>query len=66
MIWIPCSYCSFVAFSPTLAKWAFIVMTEGAVDCLTLGSRRSRTGDDVEDIIIYGVEFPIGENEMMS
>ena len=28
---MPCSYCSLVGASPTLAKWPFMVITEGAV-----------------------------------
>ena len=33
---MPCSNCSLVGFSPTLAKWPLAVMTEGAVGCLML------------------------------
>lgn len=34
MTCMPCSKCSLVGFSPTLAKWPLTVMTEGAVGCL--------------------------------
>lgn len=49
MTCIPCSKCSFVGFSPTLAKWPLTVMTEGAVGCLVLLVGRApfvaRSGD---------------------
>ena len=38
MTWTPCSYASLLASSPTLAKWAFIIMP-GAVGCRTLPGR---------------------------
>ena len=36
MTCMPCSKCSFVGFSPTLAKWPLTVMIEGAVGCRVL------------------------------
>lgn len=44
MTWIPCSYCSIVAFSPIFAKWSLTVMTEGAVGCLLLAEGRFSLG----------------------
>lgn len=49
MTWMPCSYCSFVAFSPTFAKWPLTVMMDGAVGCLLLaGGRFSFVADSGE------------------
>ena len=38
MTWMPCSYSSRLALSPTEAKWLFI-MSEGAEGCLMLLGR---------------------------
>lgn len=47
---MPCSNCSFVAFSPTFAKWPLTVITDGAVGCLLLTGGR--------------FSFPLGCNEV--
>lgn len=44
MTCIPCSYCSFVGFSPTFAKWPLTDMMEGAVGCRVLVE--GRRGED--------------------
>lgn len=44
MTCIPCSYCSFVGFSPIFAKWPLTDMMEGAVGCLVLVE--GRRGED--------------------
>ena len=41
---MPCSYCSFVGFSPIVAKWPLTDMIEGAVGCRVLVEGRG--GED--------------------
>ena len=41
---MPCSYCSFVGFSPIFAKWPLTDMIEGAVGCRVL--LEGRGGED--------------------
>lgn len=47
---MPCSNWSFVAFSPTFAKWPLTVITDGAVGCLLLTGGR--------------FSFPLGNKEV--
>ncbi len=57
MTCMPCSKCSLVGFSPTLAKWPLTVMIVGAVGCLVLLVGRApfeaRSGDK-EDAMTEG------------
>ena len=46
MTCMPCSYCSFVGFSPIVAKWPLTDMIEGAVGCRVLVEGRG--GEDRE------------------